>query len=503
MISLSMIVKNEEKHLRECLESVRDIVDEIVLVDTGSTDNTVKIAKEFEAKIFHFDWINNFAAARNFSLSNCKGDWILYLDADERLSEKSIKDLKLLTANKKKAAYYCQVRSIDDKNDRPSLMSYVRLFANDNEIKFEGAVHEQIENSLRQNKFEIKNSNIEIVHIGYNLDKDGLQSKAKRNLGILLKEFEKKKNSYYAFQLGQTYGILNDKHSAIKYFRIALEDSSLRNEYKSTAYRYIAIDCAEKQEWNEALENITNSIRNDDQQPLALLTASKIFVKLKNFANAEAMCMKAFEVNLKLLKNGSFSNQTIFLNQKDFLINALGIAIQSENTKLFNFFYDKLKLSDQKQSREDLEIELRLYDVLLNKKNIEQKELDIFLQAINQNNLDLILAMLDKYDVVNNKIILLERLSEKLPDNSIILNKLGIVLASIKEFTKAEIYLEMSIKISPSDPSTIFYLISVYLQENKIKNIINIIKMAEEKFSNMKAVIDKINLIKQKLNFSS
>ncbi len=500
MISLSMIVKNEEKHLRGCLESVKGVVDEIILVDTGSTDGTIKIAEEFGAKIFHFNWINDFAAARNFSLSNCKGDWILYLDADERLSEKSIAELKRLTAIKKKAAYYCQVRSIDDKNDRPSLMSYVRLFVSDNKINFEGAVHEQIENSLRQNKFEIKNSNIEILHIGYNLDKDGLQSKAKRNLEILLKEFEKKKNSYYAFQLGQTYGILNDKISAIKYFKIALEDSLLSHEYKSTAYRYIAIDHAEKQEWNDALENITNSIRNDDQQPLALLTAAKIFVKLKNFANAEEMCMKAFEVNSKLLKNGIASSQTIFLNQKDFLINALGIAIQSENTKMFNYFYERLKLSDLKQRSEDLEIELRLYDVLLNKKSIEQNESDLFIQIINQNNLDLILAMLDKYEVVNNKIILLEKLSEKLPDNSIILNKLGLVLASIKEFTKAEIYLEQSVKINPNDPSAFFYLISVYLQENKINSIISLIEAAESKFSNMNFVLDKLKLIKQKLN---
>lgn len=72
-ISLSMIVKNEGKHLYDCLNSVNDVVDEIVIVDTGSTDNTLEIAKSFNAKIFYFDWNDDFSAARNFSLSNCTG----------------------------------------------------------------------------------------------------------------------------------------------------------------------------------------------------------------------------------------------------------------------------------------------------------------------------------------------------------------------------------------------------------------------------------------------
>ncbi len=78
-LTLSMIVKNEEKHLRECLESVTEVVDEIVIVDTGSTDKTLEIAKEFNAKIFHFNWINDFSAARNFALSKSTGEWILIL----------------------------------------------------------------------------------------------------------------------------------------------------------------------------------------------------------------------------------------------------------------------------------------------------------------------------------------------------------------------------------------------------------------------------------------
>ena len=80
MLTLSMIVKNEENYLGGCLESVKDIVDDIVIVDTGSTDKTIEIAEKYGAKIFHFEWVNDFSAARNFALAKSTGDWILYLD---------------------------------------------------------------------------------------------------------------------------------------------------------------------------------------------------------------------------------------------------------------------------------------------------------------------------------------------------------------------------------------------------------------------------------------
>ena len=76
-LSLCMIVKDEEKNLGRCLESIKDIVDEIIIVDTGSTDNTIKIAEKYGAKIFHYKWDNSFANARNYSLSKASKDWIL------------------------------------------------------------------------------------------------------------------------------------------------------------------------------------------------------------------------------------------------------------------------------------------------------------------------------------------------------------------------------------------------------------------------------------------
>ena len=89
-LSLCMIVKNEEKLLPGCLESAKDFVDEIIIVDTGSTDKTIEIAKQYNAKIYEHPWENNFSKHRNQSISYATSDWILYLDADEELANQVI-----------------------------------------------------------------------------------------------------------------------------------------------------------------------------------------------------------------------------------------------------------------------------------------------------------------------------------------------------------------------------------------------------------------------------
>jgi len=86
-LSLAMIVKNESEVLARCLDSVKDIVDEIIVVDTGSTDDTCQIAESFGAQVYHFEWINDFSAARNFSFSKTTGDYIIWLDADDFLTD--------------------------------------------------------------------------------------------------------------------------------------------------------------------------------------------------------------------------------------------------------------------------------------------------------------------------------------------------------------------------------------------------------------------------------
>ncbi len=499
MITLSMIVKNEEKHLRTCLESVKNIADEIVIVDTGSTDSTLEIAKEYRAEIYYFPWINNFAAARNFALEKSKGKWILYLDADERLSQSSVAELKKLTKSTSapcKNAYQCSIKNIDEFNNRPSTMLYTRLFPNDPKVRFEGAVHEQIENSLICNNYKIVKSGIEIIHTGYSADKEHLRLKAARNLKILLEEYQKRKTSYTAFHIAQSYAMLENKTEAVKFFKSVLEDKNLKNEYRALAFRYLAIEYAEQQMWKEAYENITNSLKSDPNQPLALLAAGKIYTKIGNFAEAEQCCRKAYDVNSQLIKGTRSSFQSIYLDEKDILYHCLNIALSISNKNLFNFFYERYSSAEKDTA------EMELFGILLNNKDRGERDAGRLLAAVNSNNFELITAMLNSYPENGFKLDLLYILNKKVPGNSTLLNKLALSLASHKKFIEAEECLLKSYECNENDPSTIFFLSSIFMQNNKPEKIPPLISAAENTFSNMPEVTARLQILKQKLNIN-
>lgn len=498
MITLSMIVKNEEKYLRDCLLSVKGIVDEIVIVDTGSIDNTINIAEEFGAKLFHFKWIEDFSAARNFALEHSSGDWILYLDADERLSEKSGNEIKGLLSNADKCAYFCKVRSINELNSRSSIMDYVRLFPNDKTVKFEGRIHEQIEEPLRKVGYSIKKSNVEIIHVGYNLDSDGLKIKANRNLQILLSEFNSNPSSYYAYQLGQTFGVLNDKQNAEKFFLISLKDENLKNEYKSIANRYLAVNLAERNEWNSALSYINRSIIADSTQPTALLVAAKIYFQLGKADEAKDFCKKAYSMNEKYESGSKSSPQSILLGRKTIINEGINIAAGSSDKELFKYFYDLNEKNYESSTAEDVKVEL--YNKLFESLSFSDDEINKLSAVLNNSDeVETVLTLLDNYDHLDSKQLILESICLIFPDNTAVLNKLAFLYEQKNELKKAENLFEKSFDINAKDPAVIFYLISIYLKSANFGKIPHLIEYAEQNFKNELVVIQRINILKEKL----
>ncbi|MDD5722993.1 MAG: glycosyltransferase [Syntrophales bacterium] len=185
-VSLCMIVKNEEQNLPRCLMSALPVVDEMIIVDTGSTDRTRDIAKAFGARVYAFEWTDNFSEARNCSLSKAGGDWILVLDADEAISPLDYDGLATITQNGTghPAAYAITTRNYIRPvyatgwtcNDGhyaqeeagtgwyPSVK--VRLFSNDKRIRFENSVHELVEPSLRRNGITVRACDIPVHHYG-------------------------------------------------------------------------------------------------------------------------------------------------------------------------------------------------------------------------------------------------------------------------------------------------------------------------------------------------
>jgi tetratricopeptide (TPR) repeat protein len=208
-VSLCMIVKDEEANLARCLASVKPIVDEMIVVDTGSIDRTRDIAEFFGARVYDYKWSDDFADARNFSLSKAIGKWILIMDADEVISSKDYAKFCSIVRwrPKKSIAYslttrnYCTLANSvgwmpnDGKYHREEASigwvpsAKVRLFYGKDRIWFEGAVHEMVEAVLKRNEIPIKQCHIPIHHYG-RLDIEQLERKGEKYFEIGKKKLE-------------------------------------------------------------------------------------------------------------------------------------------------------------------------------------------------------------------------------------------------------------------------------------------------------------------------
>lgn len=230
-LSLCMIVKNEENNLERCLESIKDIVDEMIIVDTGSTDDTIKIAEKYSAKIFFYKWDNSFANARNYSLSKASKDWILIMDADDELkSEDKDKVIKLIdNENNRLDAYYGETLSyLGNSSDNTILSSMnIRFIKNGKGYKFSGDIHEQItpgnEDADKQNFIGLVD--IKFYHYGY-LDKVVKEkNKRKRNMDILQKRLKENPNDAFTlFNMSTEYIGNHEYAEALKYLKKAYKN---------------------------------------------------------------------------------------------------------------------------------------------------------------------------------------------------------------------------------------------------------------------------------------
>lgn len=188
--SLTMIVRNESANLSDCLQSVAGLFDETIVVDTGSTDDTRDIARAFGARVFDFAWCDDFSAARNESLDRASGDWLAWMDADDRLQEESRQPFKALLASlDEPCAYSMAVTSPHPGGERVTTRK-IRLFHRDLGLRWVWRVHE---NLSPIGGVTVKPASVEFLHIG-NLDRQAVAAKSDRNLALLALELRERPN---------------------------------------------------------------------------------------------------------------------------------------------------------------------------------------------------------------------------------------------------------------------------------------------------------------------
>lgn len=236
LLSIGMIVKNEEKYLERCLTALKPILDnvdsELIIADTGSTDGTVEIAKKFTDNVFHFEWINDFAAARNSTLDKAQGEWYMFIDADEFLVD-CTEIIEFFNSGEYKnygSATYIQ-KNYNDLSHPELFNTYNphRMTALKDGVRFAKPIHENFDHYF----FPVKNFNVIADHYGYVFRENGklldlAEKKTTRNLELLFEELEEgKKNgnvvSTVYGQIADCYGILGKHEDALDYINQGLE----------------------------------------------------------------------------------------------------------------------------------------------------------------------------------------------------------------------------------------------------------------------------------------
>jgi tetratricopeptide (TPR) repeat protein len=227
-LSAAMIVRDEEAVLPDCLRSIRGVVDEIVVVDTGSTDRSRDIALEFGARLFEHSWRDDFAAARNEALARARGRFILYIDADERLLPVARSDVERMLADESAVGHTVLFRP---QRGYTRYREY-RVFRNDPHIRFRGAIHETMLAALlevaAQEGLRIAPSALAIEHVGYEGDQ---QRKHRRNLPLLRARLAEDPQHVFSWHhLGRVLDGLGDADGAARAWRRGIEVARGRTE---------------------------------------------------------------------------------------------------------------------------------------------------------------------------------------------------------------------------------------------------------------------------------
>ncbi|OPX39478.1 MAG: hypothetical protein B1H11_02960 [Desulfobacteraceae bacterium 4484_190.1] len=282
-ISLCMIVKNEAGQIGRCLRNTKPIVDEIIVVDTGSTDRTKDIATIFGAKVFDFEWGNDFSEARNFAISRASGKWIFVMDADEIISPQDYGILRqvVIDDTSSSEAYSFVTRNYNIRTDIIGLNyndgSYaleeagvgwvpsekVRLFRNDPRIRFEYPVHEMVEPSLKRSGIRIKRCPVPVHH----------------------------------------YGQLNEKRRAGKgeaYYRIGRRKLDETGDGDVMAIYELAVQAGMLEKWDEAIELWQMLIAINPKVPLAYVNMATAFQKIGDYENAIRTVSKAMTLDPRM-----------------------------------------------------------------------------------------------------------------------------------------------------------------------------------------------------------
>ena len=303
-LSLCMIVKNESANLAQCLTSVKDLVDEIVVLDTGSSDRTLEIAQEFGAITASQEWTEDFAIARNEALKLVTGDWVLVLDGDEIFNINAINDVKSAIAQENTLVVNLIRHEIGASQSPYSAVS--RLFRNHPAIKFSRPYHETIDDSVLELLKQEPHWNIvelpivSILHSGYTPESLQTKDKANRAKSLLEKAFKENPNDpYICSKLGALYLQLGQEKEGLKLLKQGLKVNAASVPISFELHYHLANAYLHQKKWELANKHYQKAI-NQPILPQLKIGAFNNFAGLLQSVGDLKNAQKAYETILKI-----------------------------------------------------------------------------------------------------------------------------------------------------------------------------------------------------------
>jgi glycosyltransferase involved in cell wall biosynthesis len=328
-ISVCIIAKNEEKNIYECIKSVYDIADEIILLDTGSTDKTIEIAQQFDkVKIYHTVWEDDFSKAMNLCISYAQYDWVLMIDADERINEFTQNNLRVYLDNHvhKDKSLIIKFKNINMFSSRES-QNYFKcgVFRNHKGLCFVVPVHQYLINE--KNDILIEHSKqFQFLHYQANSD-DIIKRKNLKYIKILkdfLKNPDNKKHDFYCYKhIADSYHDLKKYDKAVEYYTKSynIQKDIIKNSfYKANLVSLVKEMLFYTFRYNEALPFVVELLNSDNQKKEAVFYYAYVNHRLEIFDIALEYYHKALKMDSEYLKNqilGELGRLYISMKQYD------------------------------------------------------------------------------------------------------------------------------------------------------------------------------------------
>ncbi len=258
-LSLCMIVRDSARTLEPCLASIRPWVDEMVVVDTGSIDDTPAIAERLGARLLHSPWCDDFSAARNESLRHGRGEWLFWMDADDTIDAANGRKLRELADRPLDDAPLARMMQCHytgpDAAERPdaTVVNQIKMFRNRPELRFEGRIHEQVLPSIQRLGGRIEWTDLFVTHSGCDHSPEGRRRKFERDLRLLrMEETERPNQPFTLFNLGMTLVDMGRPADAIPALVRCLEVSSPEMPHVRKAFALLVASHTELKQYDQA-----------------------------------------------------------------------------------------------------------------------------------------------------------------------------------------------------------------------------------------------------------